>query len=209
MLDGPPRLAEVRVGEAEVAEVRTLGGAVVPPPRGRERRLQPAGPLAGVQTQVQQVHAGIGVVAAQPGRAVVLAGPRRGPGLPGLDVAPLAVEEPQALEQGVSAFFVQLVGGPQHVHVVRRVPLLGSVPLGGAQASVGEDAGEVVEMEAARLAFPLSSHSTRLLRASSPSASSAARSFRSHTAAAAAASKVPGKTASMRQRACSSSLSSS
>jgi len=79
----------------------------------------------------------------------------RGPGLPGLDVAPLQIEQGQPLHQLVGARQVKLVGSAQHVPEVGGVALLSGARLLVPQPSVGVQPGQVVEAVALALRVPL------------------------------------------------------
>src|SRR5689334_19632431 len=114
------RFAEVGPGEAEVAERSALAAAVAEPPAGRERRLQPRDSLPRRLAQIQDVGAGVGVAVGVTGGIVTPRRTDRRPGLPGLDVGPLGVEQGQARER--LAGQVKVVGAPEHRDVVGGVP---------------------------------------------------------------------------------------
>jgi hypothetical protein len=89
--------------------------------QGLALRLQPRDPLAWVQAEHQDVGAGVRIVRGEAGRGLVLLAPRRGPGLPGGDVALFEVVERKPGEHALAALQEEVVGSGEHVAVVPRV----------------------------------------------------------------------------------------
>jgi hypothetical protein len=75
-----------------------------------------------MQTEHQNVDAGVRVVGREVRRWLVRIDPRRGPGLPGGDVALLEVVEREPGQHALAAFQVKVVGDCEHPTVMPRMP---------------------------------------------------------------------------------------
>jgi len=93
-LDGPPRVPQLRVGNAQVAEVPSLGTTIAQAPCGSHGGAEPDDPFTREQAQIEDKRTGIRVAAHQSGGGIILVGAGRGPRLAGPDVLPLGLEEP-------------------------------------------------------------------------------------------------------------------
>src|ERR1700734_2563131 len=109
--------------------MESLGSAQTKAARGAERKLPPPDPLVRREPQLDDVGSGVWIGAAEPGRIVILWRMRSGPPLPGLDVLPLAVEQPETGVERGAALFVELVCLPCHAQEKLGMPPLGCVPL--------------------------------------------------------------------------------
>ena len=147
------RLAEVGPGNAQITQRIALALPVAGAAAAFEGALQPADLLPGGEAEVEHVDAGVGEAEGEPGRVLARLQAACGPGLPGLDVGPLGVEEAQALEQLVAAGEVEVLGSAEHGHVVLGVPCRRLLACGFVQVTGSQLADEIVQPVAPGLAL--------------------------------------------------------
>src|SRR6185436_1851055 len=116
--DGAAGLAEVCVGEAEVAESGSFPSSPAELPRRLESGFEPADELRGPEPEVEAVDCGMRVPPGQVGTVLVAGSVVRRPGLARTDVGPLQINQPQAAEKSRAALNVEFVGLLQNVPVV-------------------------------------------------------------------------------------------
>src|SRR5947209_5725839 len=88
-LDGAARLAQICVGNAQVAQRASFSAAVFQPAGGSQRGFEPTDLFPRMLAQREQVNPGVRVVTAQCRRPIIFAGLLLSPRPSGLNVLPL------------------------------------------------------------------------------------------------------------------------